>query len=227
MVGFATAITDRATYDETALPGIQRAAEADSAILTRFGCDSIQRAYNEIMDEAATMSGLEALVFLHQDLELLDESLPRRVRRVFEDPTVGVFGALGGRLTNLHRWLAPDGKVFGYQIGPDRPAGDDPSITVGSHEVDVVDGALIVAAPWVTRYLRFSEALAGGFHGYDVDISARVRAHGGKVICEDIPCYHHRRIGDDYDGQRDAGAALARMWDPLLRPREWRSSFQQ
>jgi hypothetical protein len=92
--------------------------------------------------------------------------------------------------------------------------------------VDAVDGALLVFAPWIVRTLRFGGRLAECFHGYDVDIGLRIRAHRGRVICHDIPALHHRELKDDFEGQQIAGVALARMWDPAIRPREWRGAFQ-
>jgi Glycosyltransferase like family len=225
MIAFATAISDRAVYERVALAGIERVAEPDSLLLTRAGYDSIQCPYNEMMDEAAALPGLEALVLLHQDLELLDDSLPRRLRRAFRDPRAGLLGVLGGRLSKLHCWLTPD-RAFGFAIGPNPRPPRDPRISVGPHEVDGVDGAVLVAAPWVVRGIRFGESPPGRFHGYDVDISFRVKARGGKVICEDVPCRHHTTLKGDFAAQRDAGVALARMWDPTIRPREWAAAFQ-
>lgn len=225
MIAFATAVSDRAVYEEIALPAIRRVAEPDSLVLTRDGFDSIQRPYNEMMDEAARHPELEALVLLHQDLELLDGTLPGRSRRVFEDPRAGLLGALGGRVSNLHCWLAPD-RAFGFAIGPNPPGLKKLHISVGAHEVDGVDGALIVAAPWVVRTVRFDEVSGEHFHGYDVDIGRRVKAHGGTIVCEDIPCRHHTTLKSDYSDQEAAGVALAQMWDPALRPREWEPAFQ-
>jgi hypothetical protein len=219
MIAFGTAISDRATYERIALPGIARAAEPGSPRLARAGL-TIANAYNEIMDEAAAMPGLEALVLLHQDLELTDDSLPRRLRRLFRDPRTGLLGALGARNGALHIWLASR-ELYGTVRAP----GIDRRFSAGSQEVEGVDGALLVLAPWVVRGLRFGE-IPGGFHGYDIDIALRVRAHGGRVVSDDIPYFHHRTPGTDYDAQRLAGVALARMWDPVLRPREWAASFQ-
>lgn len=219
MIAFGAAVTDRATYERIALPGIRRAAEPDSAILTRHDRDSIQRPYNEMLDEAAALPGLEALVLPHQDVELLDDSLPERVRQVFADPQVGLVGPLGGVGSKAHCWLWPE-RGYGTMNPGLRPP------VAGSQEVDALDGALLVLAPWVVRTLRFDERLAECFHGYDVDIALRVAAHGGKVICRDIPARHRRQPRDEHEAQRVAGVALARMWDPSIRPREWQAAFQ-
>ena len=224
MIAFGTAVADRERYEAIALPSIERVAEPDSLILTRFDCDSIQRAYNELMEESASHSDLEGLVLLHEDLELADEELPRRVRRVFTDPSVGLLGALGGRLPRLHTWLDPS-EYFGFLVGPEGMDGDH-HLSFGPHEVDAVDGVLLIVAPWVARGIHFSMVLAERFHGYDIDLSAAVRAHGGRVICEDIPCFHHMTLKTDFHVQGDVGTELARMWDPALRPREWAASFQ-
>jgi hypothetical protein len=226
VIAFGVAITHRDVYEEVARPAIELVAEPGSPILLREGHDSIRRPYNEMLDEAAAMAGLEALVLLHQDVELEDETLPQRIRRAFQDPRAGLFGVLGARLSKLHRWLSPD-EVLGIAIGPDHMGPERVRLSQGPREVDAVDGAVLVLAPWVVRGLRFDETLPGGFHGYDVDMSLRVRAHGGKVICEDVDCRHHAELKHDYEAQRDAGVELARRWDPALRPREWEPAFQR
>lgn len=220
MIAFGTAVTDRAAYERLALPGIERAAEPDSRVIVRSGT-AIHTAYNEIMDGAAEHADLEALVLLHQDFELTDGSLPGRIRRLFRDPAVGLAGSLGARNVALHLWLSSR-ELYGSVAAP----GVDRRFSSGPQEVEGVDGALLILAPWVVRGLRFGETEPGGFHGYDVDISMRVRAHGGRLLCEDIPHFHHREPTDDFEAQERAGVALALKWDPELRPREWRSAFQ-
>ena len=220
MIAFGVAVSDPATYERVALPGIERAAESDSLVLTRTGL-SIWRAYDEIIDEAAAHPGLEALVLLHQDLELTDVSLPRRARALFGDPRAGLAGALGARNVQPHLWLASR-ELYGLVAAP----GIERRFSRGRHEVEGVDGALLVLAPWVVRGLRLGEPPAGGFHGYDAELSFRVRAHGGLVLCDDIPHFHHREPKHDFEAQRHAALALARRWDPALRPREWAPSFR-
>ncbi len=222
VVVFGSAVSNRSTYERIALPSIRRVAETDSAILVREGYDSIQQPYNELMDEAAAQPGLEALILIHQDLELTDDSLLIRARALLKDPRTGLIGALGGREGKPHRWLEP-GRLYGSSMAP----GIAVAHSTGSHQVEGVDGQLLVVAPWVVRSVRFSERLAESFHGYDADFSVRVRARGGRVICDDIPYFHHmsREWGDPGPILRSA-RLLSEMWEPSLRPREWGPAFQ-
>jgi hypothetical protein len=220
MIAFGAAITDREVYERVALPGIRRAAEPDSVVLTRADLP-IREAYEEIMEEVAGEPRLEALVLLHQDLELTDDSLPRRARRLMADRRTGLAGSLGARGVILHLWLASR-DLYGAVYASDVQR----RFTSGAHEVECVDGALLMLAPWVVRGLRFGAAAGAGFHGYDVDAAMWVRAHGGRVVCEEIPHFHHRERKQDFEAQRRAGVELARRWDPDLRPPEWEPSFQ-
>ena len=221
MIAFGVAITDPATFERVALPGIRRVAEPGARIFAKRGFDSIQQPYNEILEEAGELSGLEALVLLHQDLELTDDSLPRRARALLSDPRVGLIGALGARNLRLHCWTKAE-EVYGIAMAP----GLEARLSTGPVDVDGVDGALLVIAPWVVRTLRFNEELREHFHGYDVDFSLRVGAAGGRVVCDDIPYFHHMAPRTDHDAVRSAGVALAQMWDSDLRPRAWAPAFQ-
>jgi len=222
MIVFGTAVSDRATYERVALPGIRLAAEADSVVLVEEGHDSIQRPYNLMMERAGGYDDLEALVLLHQDLELTDDSLPRRVRALLADVRAGVVGSFGARDLTLHRWTETT-DLHGTAALP----GAERRFSSGPREVDVVDGSLLAIAPWAVRAVRFDEALAESFHGYDIDLCQRIRAIGGRVICDDIPYVHHMAKRDDHDAVRRAGVDLAKMWDPELRPREWAAAFQR
>jgi hypothetical protein len=221
LIFFGTAVTDQDAYERIALPGIRRVSEPDSIVRTLHGYDSIQRPYNLLMEEAAAREDLEALVLLHQDFELTDGSLSRRVRPLLADQRNGVVGSFGGREIVPHRWTETT-QLHGTAVVP----GLQRHFGSGPEEVEVVDGSLLVIAPWVTRAVRFNEALARNFHGYDVDFCFRVRAVGGRVVCDDIPYIHRMSPRDDHDAVRLAGLDLATMWDPALRPREWAPAFQ-
>jgi hypothetical protein len=221
MIAFGTAVSDRALYGRHALPSIERLAEPDSIVLTRHGYDSIQEPYNELLAEAAAIDDLEALVLLHQDLELTDESLLPRARSLLEDARTGLIGVLGWRRTKVHRWVTSP-HHFGRSVAPGMSFHHSP----GPDEVDLLDGVVLVLAPWVVRLLRFDERLAPDFHGYDIDFSMRVRAAGGRAICIDVPYVHHMaKPWRDREEWVRGATALAAMWEPSLRPGAWAGCF--
>lgn len=221
MLLFGTAVSSVDLYERIGLPSIQRIAEPGSRILTRVGYDSIQRPYNEMLDEACAEPDLEALVLIHQDLELTDGSLAKRIRPLLTDPRTGLIGLMGGRGVPPHRWASWEDR-YGRSVGP----GVDIRHTHGPQEVEFVDGMLLVLAPWVVRSLCFDERLAADFHGYDLDFGFRVRAARGRVFCVDAPYFHHIPVPwrDRAEFVR-AGVRLAKRWDPALRPPEWQPSF--
>jgi hypothetical protein len=217
MIAFGSAVTRDDLYRRHALPSIQRVAEADSAVLARHDRESIQVAYNEILDEAAALDDLEALVLMHQDLELTDSSLCSRTRRLLADSRVGAIGLFGARDPGLAAWWEGS-SLYGQSTTPFSSARH----SIGSHEVEVVDGALLILAPWVVESVRFDEALAESFHGYDVDVCLQIRARGGRVVCTDLPYVHHMsRPWRDPRELGHAALAIGRKWHSELRPREW------
>jgi GT2 family glycosyltransferase len=221
MFALGCAVSDQRTFEAVALPCLRTISEPDTVLLTRRGHDSIQRPYNEMIEEAGALSDLEGLVLMHQDMELTDDSLLARVRPLLGEPRVGAVGVLGGRDVPPHCWWEAE-QLFGTARTPLV----DIRHSAGSHEVEVVDGALLALAPWVVRELRFSEELAADFHGYDLDLCLQIRAAGGRVVCNDIPYMHHmsRPWADDEQYMR-AGRALARRWGRNLDPRERIPSF--
>src|SRR5690349_3047680 len=72
MIAFGTAITKPDVFRRCAEPGIRRAAEADSVVLDRPACGTLFESYNALLDEAAGLDDLEALVLVHQDAEIDD-----------------------------------------------------------------------------------------------------------------------------------------------------------
>jgi hypothetical protein len=233
MIAFGVAVSDPETYEAIALPSIKRVAEPDTRILTRVGYDSIQRPYNEMIEEASALPGLEALVLMHQDVELVDGSLPTRIRPPLSDPSVGIVGAFGWRGSDPRYWPG---------VGRSAPLGirtqtatagrqDDQFFgqghSEGPEEVELIDGILMALAPWVVRSLRFDERLAERFHGYDLDFSLRVTAARGRLICDPIPHIHHqKRLWREREELVQARIDLARRWDPDVRPPEWAPAFQ-
>jgi hypothetical protein len=224
MIAFGCAITAPDVYDRRARPGIAAAAEPDSEILALRATSSIFRSYNALLDQAAALPGLEALVLVHQDAEITDPAFCAKVRAALRDPQVGIAGIIGalgvrsiawweGSVTwasFIHRYEELGG---GDLPGFSWPAGERPPYA-RTGEVDIVDGFLMVLSPAVVRQLRFDESL-GTLHGYDVDFCLQAKEAGFKVVTADLHAVHHHSLElvSDPDGWVEAHMRVAEKWD--------------
>ena len=95
MIAFGTAVTKPEEYRRFAEPGIRRAAESDSLILTVEEPGSIFENYNRLLERAAARDDLEGLVLVHQDAEIVDPELCTKLRQALSDPDVAVVGCVG------------------------------------------------------------------------------------------------------------------------------------
>jgi len=189
MITFGICIGSEDKFEKYALPGLRRCAEPDSAIAESTGNASIFKAYNEMLEAFAGKPDLEALVLLHDDLELRDEEFCAKVRARLADPEVAIVGAIGARSVTSLRWW--EGEGFG-RAAETRCVVD---FGGGSHDVDMVDGLLLVLSPWAVENLRFDERRFAGFHGYDLDICFQARAAGKRVVVEEFDLFHHTKTG--------------------------------
>jgi hypothetical protein len=203
LIVFGTAVTDAKTYDRYAAPGIRRAAEEDSTVLAHKSAGSLFRNYNLLLDQAAAHDDLEALVLLHQDVEIADEDFVVTVRDALTDPDVAIVGCVGAvGVRGLAWWngaLTWAGVTHSY---PEYGGGEFPAISwrpeaipswASTGEVDSIDGLVMVLSPWAVRELRFDESL-GELHGYDFDICMQARAAGKKVATAPFRVIHHRSL---------------------------------
>jgi hypothetical protein len=227
VIVFGTAVTNDATYDRYAVPGIERAAEADSAILAHRSAGSLFRNYNVLLDRSAAYENLEALVLLHQDVELADENFAAKVREALSDPDVAIVGCVGAvGVQGLGWWQGALTWASMTHRYPEYGGGDFPAISwrtdaapssVSPGEVDSIDGFVMVLSPWAVRELRFDESL-GKFHGYDFDICMQARAAGRKVATAPFRAIHHHSLEliDDPETWIQTYVRLAEKWDGQL-----------
>lgn len=174
-------------FEDIALPAIAR-HHPGVPVLVRRGQRTIAAAYNSILDEAAVRFPGSAVVLLHDDTELLAPDLGVAIDRFADNPSIGVLGCVGGRHRSVMTWWR--GERFGRAIDNqgDRDFGG------GFHEVDTVDGLLLVLAPDVASVSRFDERRYRGFHGYDADICAQLRAQGRSIVVDDVRVKHHTKV---------------------------------
>jgi hypothetical protein len=227
MIAFGCSITDAEMYESCALPGIRLASEPDSELLAREHAGSLFRSYNLLLDLAAGLDDLEALVLVHQDAEIVDPDFCGKLRQTLSDPQVALVGCGGAVGVRSIAWWEGSvtwasfttrfeefggGEVPGLTWDPDRI----PSYA-RTGEVDSIDGFVIGMSPWAVRELRFDESL-GQIHGYDFDLCCQARAVGRKVVTEDLRVIHHHSL--DLIGDEEAWVAahmrVAEKWDGRL-----------
>ena len=227
MIAFGCSITEPKIYERCAERGIKLAAEPGSEILAHASIDSIFRSYNLLLDRAAALDDLEALVVVHQDAEIVDPDFCVKVRRALQDPDVGVAGCVGAIGVRSIAWW--EGSVtwasfiHRYQEfgGGDLPAfsWDPDALPAYSQtgEVDTIDGFVIAFSPWAVREIRFDESL-GNLHGYDFDYCLEVRANGKKVVTEDFHVVHHHSLEliSDIETWVEAHMTIAEKWDSRI-----------
>lgn len=223
MIAFGCSITTPKVFERYAGRGIRLAAEPDSPVFALAAAHSVARTYNLILEEVACIDGLEGLVLVHQDAEILDGEFCTKLRRVLRDPEIGVVGCVGAVGAPSIAWWeglvtwdafvrcyavldgdAPDLSWNGRRLPPQAPMG----------EVDTVDGFLLALSPWVVRNLRFDESL-DQHHGYDFDLCLQVRAAGRKVVAEALDVTHHQsyELVTDGEGWIEAHMRVAEKWD--------------
>ncbi len=226
MIVFGVAVTRSEDFERWAGPGIERAREPDSAIYGNSSPGSIFRAYNLLLDEAARHDDLEALVLLHQDVEIVDDDFCGKVRAVLADPDVAIAGCVGARdartmawwegavtwASFTHRYYEHGGGILpAFAMSPET---ERLPVYARLGEVDTIDGFIMVLSPWATRNLRFDETL-GQFHGYDFDICMQARAAGRKVVTADLKVWHHHSLEliSDPETWIEANIRLTEKWE--------------
>jgi GT2 family glycosyltransferase len=226
MIVFGVAVTRSEDYERWAGPGIDRAREPDSAVYANSSPGSIFRAYNLLLDEAAEHDRLEALVLVHQDVEIVDDDLCGKLRAVFSDPDVAIAGCVGARdartmawwegavtwASFTHRYYEHGGGILpAFSMSPET---EKLPAYARLGEVDTIDGFIMVLSPWAVRNLRFDETL-GQFHGYDYDMCMQARAAGRKVVTADLKVWHHHSLElmSDPENWIEVNIRLTEKWE--------------
>src|SRR5215217_6673715 len=105
MIAFGCSVTDPEVYEHCAEPGLRLAAEPDSEILAHGSTGSVYRSYNMLMDRARKLDGLEAMVLIHQDAEIIDPDFVKKIREAISDPDVAIVGCAGAiGVRNIAWW---------------------------------------------------------------------------------------------------------------------------
>jgi hypothetical protein len=150
------------------------------------GQSDIAVAYNTILDAFAD-KGFDAVILLHDDLEITDPDAEAKFLAALAEPDVGLAGVAGGGSScGLAWWNA---QPVGHQLT------DVMDIDFGKRSGNVIllEGSILVFGPQAIKSLRFDENVRG-FHGYD-EIAMQACAAGMRVMVADVDTRHHTRMG--------------------------------
>jgi len=224
MIAFGCSITRPDQFRRCAEPGICRAAEPDSVRFELPAAGSIARSYNALLDRAAELADLEALVLVHQDAELMDADLCATLRDALRDPEVAAVGCAGALDVRSIAWWEGSVTLASFSNRYEDHGGgdllsfswswDDAPPWAQTGEVETLDGFVLALAPWAVREIRFDEELSR-FHGYDLDYCLQIREAGRKVVTADFRAIHHREIQmlPDPEEWIEAHINVAEKWD--------------
>lgn len=195
-------------YEAIARPSIDGVRAPDDETHVLFDQPSIFVAYNAILERARERVNLEAVVFLHDDVQIDDDFIGRKLRKVFADDNVAIAGVIGAAGVRSLRWwdYAKYGRVTEDRLGVIDCGG-------GTGEVDMVDGLFLALSPWAVHNLSFDDRAYHGFHGYDGDVCFTARSLGRKVVVADINVIHRTQGG--YGNQQafdEADRTFRRKW---------------
>lgn len=166
---------------------LPRLAGTPVDLLTMTDQTSITVAYNEIL-EAYRWSKLDALIFLHDDLEILDPFAERKLLRALnESDDVAIAGVAGGSGRHGLAWWNHN------PVGHQRTNVMNIEFGAKTGDVDLLEGSLIAFSPWAIENLRFDTQFTG-FHGYD-EIGMQARNLGKRCMVVDVDTHHHSEMG--------------------------------
>lgn len=208
MISFAVCLYRPKVFERVCLPALEhQAREYGAEILTDSDPDGICHAYERMRLKAKH----ETVVYLHDDLELLDLDATEQIVAIMDEAGASLMGVVGSRpggrnqipwwnndtLVGCWTWVTRDGKRRWQKIHPpDSPSHDtsDAEDWKGQrapygrwHEALCLDGLILCdrsGLPWDDF---------DGWHAYDVDRCMTVADAGGKVIVGDLAVCHHNQ----------------------------------
>jgi hypothetical protein len=223
MIAFGVTVAEPEAYRRYAGNGIALAAEPDSRVFAFATSGTVGQGANLLLDAAAALPDLEALVILHPHAEIADPRFCEKVRAALADPEVAVAGCAGATGVRSIAWW--EGQVSAGEViqrynehgGGEVPAYSWTERTPPPATVEALDGFLLALSPWAVHNVRFDEGLHLGF-GFDVDYCLNAQAHGRRVVTFDARIIQHRSVEliETIELWVEAHIAFAQKWDERL-----------
>lgn len=213
MIAYGVCVRSQEAFQRYCLPGIVTHGGEAAVLLTATDVP-LSVGYNDILDAAAELDDLEALVLLADDCTIEDTEWQDKVLSgVLEGTDVGgVIGASGGTGLDWWSWDARHGglRTPRGEIRHDR----------GSTIVEIVDGSCIILSPKAVQTLRFGAETFGSDHGAEIDLCFQAAEADLYVRVLDLDVTQHGEGVEDRGPAYDiAAAAFQAKWAHRLTDR--------
>ncbi len=195
MILFATRYASKKKLETHCLPGVRASVHEDYAhYLCESTSEDIFPTLQSFIEWARAKRDAEALVLLHDDLELRDSHLAEKVRKIVADPSIAVAGVIGARdVKSLYWWEGSP--RFGHVVDGLHGLYDWGFEGKNLCDVDSVDGMLLVLTPWAISNLNLAGLGYCGLHGYSEELCFQARAAGKRVVVAPLDVMHHTKGG--------------------------------
>lgn len=180
MIGYGCCVGSWQKFHQFVAPKV-----AGKPVIAISGQRSISVAYNKILNAFYHHEPrLEAVVLLHDDLEMVDPFVEEKIRQAIA-PDVGLIGVAGGG-RSMWWW---EHNPIGHQITDTRVVefGD-----TRAGDVEMIEGSFMVFTARALKLLRFDERYE--FLGYD-DVCLTARDLDMRVVVANITTHHHSTLG--------------------------------
>lgn len=192
VIGYGTCVGSWDKLRRNVIPRV-----GNRPLMALSGQTQLTVAYNTVLD-AYRGRELDAVVLLHDDLELVDPNAEEKILKALAEPGVAIVGVCGGKGDQTLAWW--ESETVGRQMT------DSGMLDFGERIGDVafVEGSLMAFSPWAVENLRFDPQYPG-FLGYD-DVCLAALAADKRVVVADVDTHHHTTIGFKSE-------AIAAAWD--------------
>jgi len=171
------------------------------------------------LNQGWRLADQEFVCFLHNDTEMREPTWLDRLMAADEDPSVGLAGLYGVKRIRRNGRYAGRTRVHSLA--------EHPTIRGDRVEVAAVDGVCLFLRSGVLEAVGGFDEGYGFFHGYDRDLSFKVRESGRRCVVVNAPFVHYgggtrtsseapAPPADDLVQRREALARFARRWGHRL-----------
>lgn len=165
----------------------------DRELVVLWNQTSMSYAYNCILNmyssELHSSDPPDALILIHDDLEITDPDAEFKFVQALRQPDVELVGVAGGYgVSGLAWWNA---NTVGMQVINTQVLDFGPR----TGDVQSLEGSIMAFGREAIENLRFDEDF-DGFHGYD-HIGVVACSMGMRVFVADVETYHHTTLGFD------------------------------